>query len=112
MANAAVARRLEQHEGAEDVGLDELARRVDRAVDVGLRGEVDDRIAALDRGRHGVAVGDVAHGQLNPVRGQALEVLAAARVGQLVEHANGVLRVRIEAPSNVCGADEAGATGH
>ena len=54
-----VARGLEQHVGAEDVGLDELARRLDRAVDVRLGGEVDDRVAALDAVGDGVAVGDV-----------------------------------------------------
>ena len=60
----AFARRLEQDEGAEDVGLDELAGRLDRAVDVRLRREVDERVAALDRARHGVGVGDVAFDQL------------------------------------------------
>ena len=45
------ARLLEQHVGAVDVGLDEVAGLLDRAVDVGLGGEVDDRVAALDRAR-------------------------------------------------------------
>ena len=50
--------------GAEDVGLDELARRLDRAVDVRLGREVDERVAALDRPADGVGVGDVAFDQL------------------------------------------------
>ena len=64
----ACARGLEHHEGAEHVGLDEFPRRVDRAVDVGLGGEVDRRVASLDRGAHGVGVGDVALDQLDPAR--------------------------------------------
>ena len=58
------ARRLEEDEGAEDVGLDELARRLDRAVDVGLGGEVDEGVAALDRLGDDVGVRDVAHDEL------------------------------------------------
>jgi len=37
---------LEQRLHARDVRLDDLARTKDRAVDVGLGGEVDDRVAA------------------------------------------------------------------
>ena len=59
VADAGVAGGLEQHVGAVDVGGDELAGRLDRAVDVRLGGEVDDRVAALDGGPDGVAVGDV-----------------------------------------------------
>ena len=90
VADAGVAGRLEQDEGAEDVGLDELAGRLDRAVDVRLRGEVDERVAALDRRRDRVGVGDVADDQLAAL--EPLEVLAPARVGELVEHAHLVAR--------------------
>ena len=93
------ARGLEQHEGAEDVRLDELARRLDRAVDVRLGGEVDDRIAALDGLGDPLDVGDVALDELDLVVGQPLEVLAAARVGQLVEDAE---RSHRGAPRGAC----------
>ena len=61
--------------------------------------------------RDGVAVGDVALDQLDAVRVEALEVLAPARVGELVEHADRVARVRLEAVAHVGRADEAGAAG-
>ena len=38
------ARGLEQHEGAEHIGLDERVRRLDAAVDVRLGREVDDGV--------------------------------------------------------------------
>src|SRR3954453_21480610 len=111
VADACVPRRLQQHEGAEDVRRDEVAGVLDRAVDVGLRGEVDDRIAALDRRAGGVAVGDVGFDQLEAVLRQPAEVLAAAGVGQLVEHPHGVIGVFGEAEPDVVRADEAGAAG-
>ena len=111
VADARVARGVEQHEGAEDVGGDELARGLDRAVDVRLGGEVDDGVAALDRAPDGVAVGDVALDQLEAIGRQALEVLAPARVGELVEHPDRVLREALEAIVDEARADEAGAAG-
>ena len=66
----AVARGLEQDERPEDVRLDELARRLDRAVDVRLGGEVDDRVAALDGLGDPLDVGDVAVDELEPVFGR------------------------------------------
>ena len=62
--------------------MDELARAEDRAVDVRLRGEVDDRLAACRGGRDGVGVGDVTVVEL--VR-DAFEVGPVAGVGQPVE---------------------------
>ena len=100
-------RRLEQHEGAEHVGLDELARGLDRAVHVRLGGEVDDRVAALDRGARR------RRGRRCPPRParrgpsvEALEVLAPPRVGELVEHADVVVRVGGEPAADVGRADE------
>ena len=48
-ARPVLARALEQPERADDVGLDERRRAVDRAVDVGLGGEVDDRARPVPR---------------------------------------------------------------
>jgi hypothetical protein len=52
---------------------------------VRLGGEVDDRVAALDRRPGGVAVGDVGLDQLEAVIWEPFEVLAAAGVGELVD---------------------------
>ena len=59
---ARLPRPLEQHVRAVDVRLDELGGAEDRAVDVRLGGEVDDRLAALGRSRDRGRVGDVARG--------------------------------------------------
>ena len=55
------ARRLQQREGADDVGLDELARSVDRAVDMALGGQMHDGVDALVLHHllHRIAVADV-----------------------------------------------------
>ena len=79
MADAGVAGGLEQDEGAEDVGLDELAGGLDRAVDVGLGGEVDDRVAAVERRRDRVAVGDVGDDQLEAL---VVEARRGSRAGR------------------------------
>ena len=105
-ARAGAAHLLEQHLRAEELGPPEVGRAEDRAVDVGLGGEVDDRVAAVgclgDRGR----VADVARDELDP---GAVEVRRVARVGQLVEHAHVVAR-GLE-PLGEVGADEAGPAG-
>ena len=101
-----VARVVEQHLRAEHVGEDELGRAEDRAVDVRLGGEVDDRLAALRRARDRVRVGDVALVELVL---DAFEVRAVARVGQLVED-DDVVAARGEATDEVR-ADEPGAAG-
>ena len=78
MPDAGVAGGLEQDVGPEDVGLDEGVGLVDRAIDVGLGGEVDDRVAAVDRPRDRVAIGDVGLDELDlPVRRAG----AGSRVG-------------------------------
>ena len=63
-AGSSVARVVEQHLRARDVRLDELGRAEDRAVDVRLGGEVDDRVAAGGGLRDGLRVADVADDEL------------------------------------------------
>ena len=82
MADAVRARVVEQHLRTEHVGADELGRPEDRAVDVRLGREVDDRVAALRRGRDRVGIHDVAVVELVL---EAVEVRAVAGVGELVE---------------------------
>ena len=106
----ALAGRLEQHEGTERVGAHEGVRLEDRAVDVRLGGEVDDRLGALDRRRDGGRVLDRAvHERESRVGFDILEVLATPGVGQLVEHDNFVVVVA-QPQADEVGADEAGAT--
>jgi hypothetical protein len=68
---------------AVDVRADEVAGFENRAVDVRLGGEVDDRLAPRRGTLHRLGVGDVAHAQLAL---HAVEVLPPPRVGELVEH--------------------------
>ena len=111
VADARVAGGLEQDVGPVDVGGDELARRLDRAVDVGLGGEVDGRVATVDRPPDRVAVGDVCLDQFAALRRQAVEVLATPRVRELVEDTDAVLRICAEAQADVVRPDEPGAAG-
>ncbi len=86
------------------VGGDERVRLGDRAVDVRLGGEVDDRVAALDRVGDRGGVLDAADHEADV---EVLQVLAPARVGQLVE--DGDLVALGEPDADEVGADEAGA---
>ena len=82
--------------------MDELLRAEDRAVDVGLGREVDDRGAARGRARDRVRVGDVAVDELVL---DALEVGGVAGIGELVEHRD--LGAALGQPANEVRADEA-----
>ena len=103
-ADAELAGGVEQGAGADHVGAGEGVLVVDRAVDVGLGGEVDDRVAALHRLAHDRRVLDRADHQLDALG----QVLAPARVGELVEHADLVLGLD---EADVGGADEPGGAG-
>ncbi len=96
---------VEQRPGADQVGAGEGVLIVDRAVDVGLGGEVDDRVAALHRLAHDRRVLDRSDDELDVVR----QVLAAAGVGELVEDPHLVLLLR---DPHVCRADESGGSRH
>ena len=92
--------------------LDELAGLEDRAIDVRLGGEVDDVVGRLDQRRRDGRVGDVAvHEGVARVRRDAVQVLAAARVGELVERRHVPVGVRGERMAHEVAADEAGAAG-
>jgi hypothetical protein len=83
---------LEQLEGADDVGVHELAGALDRAVDVTLGREVDDGVDASSaksaRTSSRSAMSPV-HERVARVRRDRLEALAVPRVGELVEHHHG-----------------------
>ena len=100
-----LAGRLEQYVGALHVRDDERLRAADRAIDVRLGGEVDDRLDARDRVRDRVGVLDRAVHEADLPR-HVLQVLAPARVGELVEHATPVA-VLADAQPHESRADEA-----
>ena len=107
---------LEQHVDPDDAGRQERLGIEDGPVDVGLGGEVDDRIDGLDERAHDGASGDVAAhegqpgGQLRVVADRR-QVRLVAGVGQLVEDRD---PRPVAAPQDVADearADEPGSTG-
>src|SRR5690348_15103097 len=101
-----LARVVEQDVGAEDVGLDELGGAEDRAVDMRLGREVNDRSATLGRGGDGGEIGNVGLEKLDV---RAVEVGPVARVGELVEDDD--LVASCGEPLCEVRPDEAGAAG-
>ena len=77
-----VAHVLEQHLRPAKLGAAEVLRREDRTVDVGLGGEVDDRLAAARRAGNVGGLRNVALVKVDVCR----KIRAVARIGQLVEH--------------------------
>ncbi len=107
------ARRLEQLVGAHEVRAHEAGRVVDRAVDVRLGREVDDRLGPplADERAHGRAVGDVAvHERVARVLRDVRQALQVAGVGERVQHDHPRLRAG-ERVAHEVAADEAGAAG-
>ena len=99
---------------ADDIGLDELARAVDRTVHVAFRREMH-HVRRFELGKHAVelvSIADVSFFELEPVgfrdRGQILQI---ASVGELVDHANGIWRV-VDDMSGYCRSDKSGSAGH
>ena len=103
------ADRLEHLVGADQVGLHERPRRVQRVVVVGLGGEVHDGVAAGHGGVDRLLVADVGLRQRHAL--EALDVAAVAGVGQQVVDDDlpvGPLAVDV---ADEVRADEAGAAG-
>ena len=86
--DARLANVLEQHLRPAELGAAEVLGGEDRAVDVGLGGEVDDRVAAARCARDVGGLRDVAVVELDVRR----QIRAVARVRQLVEHDDVVAR--------------------
>jgi hypothetical protein len=102
---ATLADGVQQDTRADHVRAGESVLVRDRAVHMGLGGEVHDRVRALGELEHEIAVLDRADHQLHVVG----QVLAPAGVGQLVEDDDRVLRVQ---HVHEGGADEAGGAGN
>ena len=108
-----VARGLEQDERAEDVGVDEIAGRQDRSIDVRLGREVHDDVRLLRTS--GAATPASAMSPLTKRwRGLSItlaQVLEPAGVGQLVERRDAPVGMRAVRPADEIGPDESGAAG-
>ena len=104
---------FEQAEGADDVGLDEVFRAVDAAVDVRFGGKIDDGAGLVLGEQLGdeVEVADVALDEdVARVALERGEVLEVAGVGQRVEVDDGLVGMGQPVEDEIA-ADEAGAAG-
>ncbi len=107
-----VQRPLQQDHGAEDIGLDEGRRPVDRAVDVAFRGEVIDgaRMMIGEDRAHRRAVADIRLDEDMPAAlGNRRKIVEIAGIGELVD-GDDALAVGDEGADHGR-ADEAGAAG-
>ena len=111
VARAVLPACLDEGVGALDVGLEERARVGDGVVVVGLCGVVDHGVGPRDQAVDQVGVADVAHDELDALRGQPRDVLGVAGVGQLVEDGDVRARVLARGVVDEVGADEAAAAG-
>ena len=111
VAHAVSAAGLDEGVGALDIGLEERGRVGDGVVVVGLGGVVDHGVRLGHEAVDERGVADVAHDELDAVRGQARDVVGVAGVGQLVEHGDVGAGVLARDVVDEAGADEAAAAG-
>ena len=105
-------RRFEQHESADDIGLDELARLQNRAIDVRLRREMHHNLRRLDERGRDLGVGDVpANEPVARIVDDVAERLHTTGVGQFVQRRDAPVGMRLERMAHEIAADEAGAAG-
>ena len=109
VADAVLADGLQQAEGALHVGAEERLRVGDGVVVVALGGVVHDRVVARDDAVQQLCVADVADDELDPILGQARDVLGVAGVGQLVQDGHVDVRVVVDHVVHEVAADEAAA---
>ncbi len=111
LARPGLAGGFQHGEGAAQVGLDELGRARDAAVDMAFRRQVEDlRDAVLLEEIPGqLQILDVAHDQFHAL--QAFDLLRVRRIGELVQHQDAILRVVPVPAMHQVAADEAGAAG-
>ncbi len=104
------AHAFEQVEGADDVGLDEFTRAVNRTIDMALGGEVDDgaRFGIRQQVGDEIAITDVAADELvTRITFEFLEVLEIAGVSEQVE-VNDKLIGLLQPIEHEVGTNEAG----
>ena len=109
VADAVFADGLQQAEGALHVGAQEGFWFGDGVVIVALGGVVHDGVVARDQPVQQPGVADVAHDELNAVRGQPGDILGVAGVGQLVQDGDVDARVIVHDIVHEVAADEAAA---
>ena len=109
VADAVFADGLQEAEGALDVGAQERLRVGDGVVVVALGGVVHDRVVAGDDPIEQLRVADVTDDELDPILGQARDVLGVAGVGQLVQDGHVDVRVVVDHVMDEVAADEAAA---
>ena len=105
---------FEQRVSADDIGLDELARTVDRTVHMAFRGEVH-HMRRLELGEHTIQFGPVADVdllELEPVgfRDRS-EIFKVPGVGEFVDYADGIRCVVDDVPGHGR-PDESGSAGN
>ncbi len=106
-----LARFLEEREGADHVGLNELRRPDYRTVDVAFRREIDDSAGLVlpQQPAHRLAVADIgAHENVTRLVPEARQAGKIARVGELVDIDDRICFCR-EPLQDEIGADEPGA---
>ena len=111
VADAVLARRLEERVGALDVGAQERLGVRDGVVVVALRRVVHDGVVPGDDAVEELSVADVPHHELDAVLGQPSDVLRVAGVGELVEHGHVHAGVAVDDVVHEVAADEAAPTG-
>ena len=109
VADAVLAHRLQQAEGALDVGAQERLGVGDGVVVVALGRVVHDGVVAGHDPLQELGVADVAHHELHAVGGKPRDVLAVAGVGQLVQHGHVHVGVVSHHVVHEVAADEAAA---
>ncbi len=108
------ARGFQQAVRADNVGLDELGRTIDGAVDVGFSRQVHDRLRreALEHRADTGLIADIRlHELIARVGGNRLQRFKVARVGQFVEVQHFVVGVVYQV-ADQCRADETCAPGN
>ncbi len=105
--------RFEQAEGADDVGLDEVFRAMDAAVNVRFGGKIDDGAGLVLGKQFGdeVEIADLALDEdVARIASQCGEVFEIAGVSQRIEVDDRFIRLRQPVEDKIA-ADEAGAAG-
>ena len=113
--NAVLAAGVEQHARADDIRLQEDLRILDGAVDMRLRREVDDdiRLLLLEDAVDRLTVCDVRANELEVLLlHRPFKRLEVARVRQLVDADDAVIRMLLEHVVDEVRANEAGTAGH
>ena len=111
VADAVLTDGLQQAEGALHVGAQEGLRVGDGVVVVALCGVVHDGVVARDDAVQQLGVADVADDELDPILGQARDVLGVAGIGQLVQDGHVHVGVVVDHVVHEVAADEAAAAG-